>query len=34
MISRQLWLDLVEKSWRERPVIWLTALRRVGKTTL
>ena len=34
MISRQLWIDLVEKSWRERPVIWLTALRRVGKTTL
>jgi predicted AAA+ superfamily ATPase len=34
MISRQLWIDLVEKSWRERPVIWLTAPRRVGKTTL
>lgn len=34
MISRPLWLDLIEKSWSERPVIWLTAPRRVGKTTL
>jgi predicted AAA+ superfamily ATPase len=34
MISRPIWLDLIEKSWRERPIIWLTAPRRVGKTTL
>jgi predicted AAA+ superfamily ATPase len=34
MISRPRWLARIESCWLERPIIWLTAPRRVGKTTL
>ena len=34
MIRRPLWLDKVQLAWCERPVVWLSGVRRVGKTTL
>lgn len=34
MISRPFWLSQIEKSWEKAPIVWLTGVRRVGKTTL
>lgn len=34
MVNRQYWLDRIVEAWQERPVLWLTGVRRVGKTTL
>ena len=34
MISRPLWLERIRWAWAERPVVWLSGVRRVGKTTL
>lgn len=34
MIKRPLWLKLVQQSWAQRSVIWLSGVRRVGKTTI
>src|SRR5881628_3447414 len=34
MVLRHFWLDLVERAWRERSVVWLAGVRRVGKTYL
>jgi uncharacterized protein len=34
MVNRGFWLERIEQAWRERPVLWLTGVRRVGKTTL
>ena len=34
MIKRPFWLDRIEKAWGEAPVVWLTGVRRSGKTTL
>ncbi len=34
MIQRSLWLDRVRQSWSRRSVVWLSGVRRVGKTTL
>ena len=34
MIHRAYWIDLVEKAWRHRSVIWLSGVRRSGKTCL
>ena len=34
MIWRLLWLERIERAWSERPVVWLSGVRRVGKTTL
>lgn len=34
MIERTLWLDRVRQSWSSRSVVWLSGVRRVGKTTL
>lgn len=34
MVNREFWLNRIEQAWRERPVLWLTGVRRVGKTTL
>ena len=34
MVIRPLWTNLIEQLWKERSIIWLTAPRRVGKTTL
>ena len=34
MVQRHFWLDLIERAWRKRSVIWLSGVRRVGKTCL
>ncbi len=34
MIWRDVWLQRVESAWNRRSVIWLSGVRRVGKTTL
>ncbi|MDQ6971999.1 MAG: ATP-binding protein [Mariprofundaceae bacterium] len=34
MIERPLWLKRIEQAWSSRSVIWLSGVRRVGKTTL
>ena len=34
MIERPLWLDRVKQAWVKRSVVWLSGVRRVGKTTI
>ena len=34
MVNRFFWQNAIEAAWRERPVVWLTGVRRVGKNTL
>ena len=34
MVQRHFWLQRVERAWRQRPVVWLAGVRRVGKTCL
>lgn len=34
MVWRPLWLETIQRAWSERPVVWLSGVRRVGKTTL
>lgn len=34
MIQRPLWVERVRSAWTRRPIVWLSGVRRVGKTTL
>jgi predicted AAA+ superfamily ATPase len=34
MVKRRFWLNLIEQASREKPVVWLAGVRRVGKTCL
>ena len=34
MVLREFWLDLIEEGWKSRSVLWLSGVRRVGKTFL
>lgn len=34
MIIRRFWLARIERAWRRRSVVWLTGVRRAGKTVL
>jgi predicted AAA+ superfamily ATPase len=34
MVQRHFWLQRIERAWRERTVVWLAGVRRVGKTCL
>jgi len=34
MIKRIYWLNKIEESWRERSIVWLSGVRRSGKTIL
>lgn len=34
MKKRPFWIHRIEQSWKKRPVVWLSGVRRVGKTTL
>lgn len=34
MIKRKYWLKKIELSWRERSILWLSGVRRSGKTVL
>jgi uncharacterized protein len=32
--TRAFWLERIAEAWRRRPVLWLSGVRRSGKTTL
>ena len=34
MVKRKFWIDRINHAWKERSVIWLSGVRRVGKTFL
>ena len=34
MIERKDWLHRIRAAWKRRPIVWLSGVRRVGKTTL
>jgi len=34
MVNRKFWLKKIEKAWKHRSIIWLSGVRRVGKTYL
>lgn len=34
MVQRQFWLSQIEAAWQRRSVVWLSGVRRVGKTSL
>ena len=34
MIFRPLWVQKIQDAWNKRPLVWLTGVRQVGKTTL
>ena len=34
MIQRTSWLQRIRAAWSRRPIVWLSGVRRVGKTTL
>lgn len=34
MVRRSHWIEVFERLWRERSVVWLSGVRRVGKTFL
>lgn len=34
MLNRPFWLARIESAWREAPIVWLSGVRRSGKTTL
>lgn len=34
MIERPLWLKRVQRAWQQRSLVWLSGVRRVGKTTI
>lgn len=34
MVNREYWINSLEKAWKSRSIIWLSGVRRVGKTCL
>lgn len=34
MIERPFWIQLIYQAWEKRPIVWLSGVRRAGKTTL
>ena len=34
MVRRRYWIETIERLWREKSVLWLSGVRRVGKTFL
>lgn len=34
MKKRPFWIKQIQQAWKKRPIIWLSGVRRVGKTTL
>jgi len=34
MIRSYLWLSCIDALWAKAPIVWLSGVRRVGKTTL
>lgn len=34
MVKREFWLELIESLWSKKPVLWMSGVRRAGKTSL
>src|SRR3989337_1613293 len=34
MIKRMFWIKRIHQAWEKRPIVWLSGVRRAGKTTL
>ncbi|MFQ5659407.1 MAG: hypothetical protein ACE5GZ_03210 [Gammaproteobacteria bacterium] len=34
MKIRKFWLEKIEDAWKQRSIVWVSGVRRVGKTTL
>ncbi len=34
LVNRKIWMDQISQAWSRRPIVWLSGVRRVGKTTL
>jgi hypothetical protein len=34
MIRRPIWIESIDLAWKKHPLVWMTGVRRVGKTTL
>lgn len=34
MVKRPFWINRIEERWRKKSILWLTGVRRAGKTTL
>ena len=34
MIKRMFWIERIQQAWEKRPIVWLSGVRRAGKTTL
>jgi len=34
MIKRSFWISKIRDAWKARPIVWLSGVRRVGKTAL
>jgi uncharacterized protein len=34
MVQRHFWINLIKQAWRSRSVVWLSGVRRIGKTCL
>src|SRR5258708_2527761 len=34
LVQRQFWLKRIDKAWDHRSIVWLSGVRRAGKTTL
>jgi predicted AAA+ superfamily ATPase len=34
MIERPFWIQRLNEAWKQAPIVWLTGVRRVGKTVL
>ncbi len=34
MVKRHLWIKKIYNAWNNRPIVWLSGVRRVGKTTI
>ncbi len=34
MINRPFWTEKILRAWKTRPIVWLSGVRRVGKTSL
>lgn len=34
MVQRHFWIDRIERAWKRRSVVWLSGVRRAGKTVL
>jgi predicted AAA+ superfamily ATPase len=34
MVERPLWLNRIQQTWKQASIVWLSGVRRVGKTTL